>query len=497
MKTNRRSFLQTSLAVGALTVANHSALLRAMESPAVHPSILQAEGSEIVEGGRAVRLRGMNLGGWMLIEDYIIGLPWTEWKIREQFLKVLGEESHSAFFNAYDQAYIAEADIAFLARTGFNAVRLPFNYRHFESDLEPGKWKESGFQQLHRVVELCRKHQIWVILDLHAAPGAQARDQNAGSAYGETYFWNYRSFIDRTVVLWAEIARRYSGDPIIAAYNLLGEPVTSNVALLNDFSRACIRAIRSVDRDHLILLDPNFWARDITSLHEDLFADANVMVGIHPYFQGDGLFGQKGGTFDSLATYPAVIDGNRYDRAALARTIDSKYDTSHLHCPVMASEFGVFRSNPQPFATQLAIVRDQLSIFEEKGWSWTMWCYKDLRDMGVVTVRTDTPWRRFLDSPEIVQFRQRYKEMEASFLQGVGKMLAATDIDVDIRDQWAREVTRDFDPPALDFILRRLAKHSPAELAELARSFAFESCEVHQEQLAILMPYLQGSVNRP
>jgi succinate dehydrogenase/fumarate reductase flavoprotein subunit len=83
VKTNRRSFLQTSLAVGALTVANHSALLRAMESPAVHPSILQAEGSEIVEGGRAVRLRGMNLGGWMLIEDYIIGLPWTEWKIRE------------------------------------------------------------------------------------------------------------------------------------------------------------------------------------------------------------------------------------------------------------------------------------------------------------------------------------------------------------------------------------------------------------------------------
>ena len=170
-----------------------------------------------MKGGRAIRLRGMNLGGWMLIEDYIIGLPWTEWKLREQFRKVLGEESYTAFFNAYDQAYIAEADIAFLARTGFNVVRLPFNYRHFESDLEPGKWIESGFQQLHRVVELCRKYMIWVILDLHAAPGAQARDQNAGSAYGETYFWNYRSFIDRTVALWAEIARRYSGDPIIAA----------------------------------------------------------------------------------------------------------------------------------------------------------------------------------------------------------------------------------------------------------------------------------------
>jgi len=488
---NRRSFLQGSLAAGTLAARNNPALSQIAGSSVARSSILQAKGPEIVEAGRPIRLRGMNLGGWMLIEDYIIGLPWTEWKIREQFRKVLGEESYTAFFNAYDHAYIAEADIAFLARTGFNVVRLPFNYRHFESDLEPGKWIESGFQQLRRVVELCRKYKIWVILDLHAAPGAQARDQNAGSAYGETYFWYYRSFIDRTVALWAEIARRYSGDPIIAAYNLLGEPVTSNIPLLNDFSLACIRAIRRVDREHMVLLDPNLWARDIASLNEDLFSDPNIIVGIHPYYQGDGLFGQKGGTFDSLASYPTVIDGNRYDLSALARTIDSKYETSRLHCPVMASEFGVFRSNPQPFATQLAIVRDQVSIFEEKGWSWTMWCYKDLRDMGIVTVRTNTSWRRFLESPEITSFRQHYKEMEASFHQGVGKFLAATDIDGDIREQWSREVTRDFDPPALDFILRRLAKYSPAELAEMARSFAFESCEVHPEQLAILSPYLQ------
>jgi len=491
MEMNRRRFMKASLAAGTLTAANNSALSQIAGSLPAKSPMLQAKGREIAQGGRTIRLRGMNLGGWMLIEDYMIGLPWTEWKIREQFRKVLGEESYAAFFDAYDRAYVADTDIAFLARSGFNVVRLPFNYRHFESDLEPGKWIESGFQRLHRVVELCRKYNIWVILDLHAAPGAQARDQNAGSAYGETYFWHYRSFIDRTVALWSEIARRYSGDPIIAAYNLLGEPVTSSIPLLNGFSRACIQAIRRVDREHMIMLDPNLWARDIASLHEDLFADPNIIVGIHPYYQGDGLFGQKGGTFDSLTAYPAVVDGNRYDRAALARTIDSKYDTSQLHCPVMASEFGVFRSNPQPFATQLAIVRDQVSIFEERGWSWTMWCYKDLREMGIVTVRPDTPWRRFIESPEIAGFRQRYREMEISFHKSVGTLLAATDIDGDIREQWAREVSRDFDPPALDFILRRLAKHSSAELAEMASSFAFDSCEVHPEQLAILSPYLQ------
>jgi hypothetical protein len=52
------------------------------------------------------------------------------------------------------------------------------------------------------------------------------------------------------------------------------------------------------------------------------------------------------------------------------------------------------------------------------------------------------------------------------------------------------EVARDFDVPALDFVLRRLAEHPPSELAEMARSFAYASCEIHQDQLGILTPFL-------
>jgi hypothetical protein len=483
MAINRRKFLQKTFAAGALACQGESGLLRALESPAFPRGFLQARGRSIVVDGRQVRLRGVNLGGWMLIEDYMIGLPWTEWKIREQFRNVLGKESYSAFFNTFDQAFIAEEDIAFLASTGFNVVRLPFNYRHFENDLAPGQWIESGFQQLDRAVSLCRKHKIWVMLDLHAGVGAQARDQNAGSAYGETYFWNHREFLDRTVALWTEIARRYKDDAIIAGYNLLGEPVTSNVPLLNEFYGATIRAIRKVDPDHLIFLDPNLWARDIASLHDELFADRQIVVAIHPYFQGDTPLAQ-------LADYPSVKDGKSFDRAYVEKLIDQTYDTGRLSCPIMASEFGVSRGDPQPFPVQLAIVRDQVSIFEEKGWSWSMWCYKDLKAMGIVTVRPDTPWRRFLDAPEITAFFKNYKSLEQPFTDNVGRLLANTDIDGDTRDQWAREVSRDFDVPALDFVLRRLAKHSPAELAEMARSFAFESCEIHEDQLAVLKPFL-------
>jgi hypothetical protein len=476
--------MQTSLAASAVGGLTLPGALPALAGATPKRKVLQAQGLGIVEDGRPVRLRGVNLGGWMLIEDYMIGLPWTEWKIREEFRKVLGAESYSAFFDAYDQAYIAEADIAFLAQQGFNYVRLPFNYRCFEDDLAPGQWKESGFRQLERVIGLCRKHSLWVLLDLHAAPGAQARDQNAGSAYGETYLWNHREFLDRTAALWVEIARRYSGDATIAGYNLLCEPVTTNVPLLNEFYLQIIRAIRKVDPDHLIVLDGNLWAKDITSLHDELFADPQVIPALHHYYS------ERFPALAHLTSYPAVVDGKSLDRETVRRTLDGKYDQRRIHRPVLVAEFGVSRSNAQPFAVQLAITRDLVSIFEENGWGWSMWCYKDLRNMGIATVRQDTPWRRFLDSPQIADFMRRYKELEVPFTRSVEKLLAETDILTDTREQWAGEVARDFDVPALDFMLRRLAKHSPAELAEMARSFAYASCEVHQDQLGMLTPFL-------
>ena len=483
---SRRTFLQASLAAAAVGSAGNSGALQAQAGAASRRSVLQAKGLEIMEGDRPVRLRGVNLGGWMLIEDYMIGLPWTEWKIREQFRKVLGDEAYTAFFNAFDQAFIADADISFLAQQGFNVVRLPFNYRHFEDDLAPGQWIESGFCQLDRVINLCRKYNLWVIFDLHAAPGAQARDQNAGSAYGETYLWYHREFMDRSVALWTEIARRYRGDATIAGYNLLCEPVTTNVPLLNEFYLKTIQAIRRVDPDHLILLDPNLWAKDIASLRDELFADPQVMPSLHHYFS-------EYAGFASLASYPAVVDGKNFDRAALEKTLDGKYDQRRIARPVMVGEFGVFRSLPQSFAAQLAITRDMVSIFEEKGWSWSMWCYKDLRDMGILTVRPDSPWRRFLESSQIAGFMRRYKELEKPFTQSVHMMLAETDVLADYRDQWMREVARDFDVPALDFVLRRLAEHSLPELTEMARSFAFASCDIHQDQLGTMMPFLAHS----
>jgi hypothetical protein len=345
--------------------------------------------------------------------------------------------------------------------------------------MAPGVWLEEGFRRLESAVALCRKHRIWVLLDLHAAPGAQARDQNAGSAFGEVYFWYYKQFLDRATALWKEIARRYSSDPTIAGYNLLCEPVTGDVAVLNKFYMNTIRAIRQVDPHHIIALDPNLWARDIDSLHDELFADPQVITALHHYYTDSEAFA-------SLKSYPGVSKGVTCDRAALAGTLKGKYDLKRIRRPVLAAEFGVSRDSPQDFAVQLAITKDLVSIFEEKAWGWAMWCYKDLKDMGFVNPRLDTPWRRFLDDPEVTRLLTKYRDLEKPFVASVDQLLGTTDVDGDIRGQWAREVSRDFDVPALDFVLRRLAKHSHEELAAMGRSFAFDFCEIHKDQLGVI-----------
>jgi len=479
---DRRTFVGSTFSLAAATTLGATSLFAA-EAGDRQRSILKVKGLRIVEGDRPVRLRGFNLGGWMDIEDYMIGLPWTEWKIREQFRKVLGEDAYQAFFGAYMDSHVAEADIAFLAEQGFTFVRLPFNYRHFESDFAPGQWLESGFRRLDDIIAICRKHNIWVLLDLHAAAGAQARDQNAGSAYGEAYFWYYRTFMDRSVALWREIARRYRAEPTVAGYNVLCEPVTDDLKKLNDVYAASIRAIREVDKDHMIVLDPNLWARDISSLEDRLFEDPQVVPALHHYYS-------ETYAFERLTRYPDKIDGKAYDRAALAATMDGKHDQRRIQRPVIAAEFGFYRPNTQPFSVQLAITKDLVSIFEEKEWPWAMWCYKDVEHMGIVRPRMDTPWKVFLNSEPISGFLQKYADMEAPFTDAVRRFLSNTDIDLDTRENWADEVRRDFDPLALDYILRRLAGKSQSELMSMGQSFAFKNCQVDQDRLGILKPFL-------
>lgn len=117
--------------------------------------ILKVKGTEVVdENGNAVILRGAGLGGWLNMENFITGYPGHESQHRAAMLQVLGQEKYDFFFDHWLEYFFTEGDAKYFASLGLNCIRIPFNYRHFEDDMNPRVLKEEGFKHLDRVIDL-------------------------------------------------------------------------------------------------------------------------------------------------------------------------------------------------------------------------------------------------------------------------------------------------------------------------------------------------------
>ena len=123
--------------------------------------ILQTKASQIVTAeGRPIQLRGTCVGGWMNMENFINGYPGAEHALRAVMREVLGTSKAQFFFDRLLDYFFNESDIVFLKSCGATVVRLPLNYRHFESDAQPFHYLEAGFARLNQVVEWCTRHEL-------------------------------------------------------------------------------------------------------------------------------------------------------------------------------------------------------------------------------------------------------------------------------------------------------------------------------------------------
>lgn len=130
--------------------------------------------------------------------------------------------------------------------------------------MNPRVLKESGFKHLDRAIDACAQNGIYTIIDMHTAPGGQNGGWHCDSGVHLSNFWEHKDFQDRTVWLWAELAKRYKGNPWVAGYNLLNEPSDEKHSRLVAFYDRAIEAVRNVDGEHIVFLDGNTYATDFT-----------------------------------------------------------------------------------------------------------------------------------------------------------------------------------------------------------------------------------------
>ncbi|TCJ15604.1 glycoside hydrolase family 5 protein [Rubrobacter taiwanensis] len=345
---------------------------------------LSVKGSEIVDGeGSPVVLRGFGLGGWMNMENFITGYPANEEAQREAVREVLGEERCEYFFDRFLEHFFTEDDARFISSLGLNLLRLPVNYRHLEDDMRPFEIKEEGFRHLDRVIELCAKHGIYTIIDLHALPGYQNQHWHSDNPTHKALLWRHKHFQDRTVNIWEAIAGRYKGNPWVAGYNPVNEPADPTEEMLMPLYRRLYEAIRAIDPDHIIFLEGNRYSQDFHMFGEPW---ENVVYTNHDY----ALPG-----FVDGGPYPGVSRGKYVDRDVLEQTFlqRSSYMLEH-GVPIWVGEFGPVypQDRPETHPTRYRVLRDQLEIYDRHGVSWAIWTYKDIGLQGVVYAAPDSPW---------------------------------------------------------------------------------------------------------
>ncbi len=74
-------------------------------------------------------------------------------------------------------------------------------------------------------LKACGKHNIYVILDMHGAPGGQTGQNIDDSPNNEPELFMNPIFEHRLTRLWLKLVERYKDNPVVAGYDLLNEPL--------------------------------------------------------------------------------------------------------------------------------------------------------------------------------------------------------------------------------------------------------------------------------
>jgi len=241
--------------------------LLAWASIDAQPRFVTTRGKGIVSAeGKPLLLKGINLGNWLLPEGYMFKFKTANSPrlIQTAINELVGEDEARKFWKTYRDNYITREDIRFIKQSGFNSVRVPFSYRLFVSDAMGPRLEGPGYELLDRVIDWCRREGLYVILDMHAAPGGQTGD-NIDDSWGYPFLFESGESQELTVNLWRKIAARYRDEPTVIGYDLLNEPIAPyfDTASLNPklepLYRQIVSGIREVDRNHLIFLGGAQW----------------------------------------------------------------------------------------------------------------------------------------------------------------------------------------------------------------------------------------------
>ena len=397
--------LALALGLGAAGASPALAQLPAGASlaPTAQAPLLRAAGPKIVDAQqREVLLRGMNLGGWLLQEGYMMkpGYGGTQGSVKRVLYGAgLSDAAVEKFYQQYRANFITKADIDFIAQQGFNCIRLPLHYDLFLTPAQRAvrngvlrgtvpyatyvarlrEWQQRGelfrepaqldaIRLIDQTLAWCAANKLYVVLDLHAAPGAQGTDSNIADALQPNDFWQEPVYQDVTNGLWAMLAQRYATDGRIAMYDLVNEPnnVPGGNAAIHTMLERLINTVRATGDQHLLLLEGNGFGNNYNGLLKSSFTHPeNLVYNAHRY--------------SILPKYPLsnALDASNPDANQLGAIGNLLRFRDSQQVPVWVGETG---ENSPEWIGEAAHNLNRVGI------GWCNWTYKRFSDQPIAAL---------------------------------------------------------------------------------------------------------------
>lgn len=257
-----------------------------------------------------------------------------------------------------------------------NVVRWQLTFwqpKGAEFDLDAyDRWLERSLAQLDAALPECRKHGMYVVLDLHSTP-------HGGPDSGQSLF-NSKACQDRFIQNWRKMAERYRDSDVIWGYDLANEPIESAVDVeLMDWqalAEAAGKAIREVDTRHAIIVEPADGGNPYGMTNFRPIDVPNVVYSAHMYLPHAFTHQGVKGEWSKEYTYPGEIGGQQWDKARLEAALKPVIDfqkTFNVH--IYIGEFSAIRWAPDNSAYRY--LRDSIEIFEEHGWDWSYHAFRE------------------------------------------------------------------------------------------------------------------------
>ena len=158
-------------------------------------------------------------------------------------------------FQQKGQRPFEERDFRIIHEWGFNAVRLPMDYRCWIKD---GDWRhidENIFKDLDQVVAWGKQYGIHVMMNFHRAPGYTVAKP------AETLsLWKDAEALDVCTLHWRTFARHYQGVPSSQlSFDLMNEPANVDSTTYARVVKVLVAAIHAEDAQRLVIADGLDW----------------------------------------------------------------------------------------------------------------------------------------------------------------------------------------------------------------------------------------------